>query len=744
MNFGRSIHRVAALFFMSSVLVPVAAAQLAPYDYQVLVAFERPPAVPGPVTFGSDGALYGTTSSGGTLDAGVVFRIDPGTGAYTLLHDFKTPTQGLSPQGGVVEGPDGLLYGTTKDGGQWAYGAVFRMGKDGSAFQVLHSFNNQNGRGPQAALHVGSDGWLYGSTLWGGAHGLGVLFRVDPLGRYGIVRHCNTTDCHQAYDVVTTAGALYGASFSGGAADLGSIFKIDPDGTFTELRTFAEEDGTHVDALTLGLDGALYGLTRAGGAHGTGTIFRFDPRTSAFRKLYDLSGFNFAYGKLTTGADGALYGLADGGFFGNGVIFKATTDGAYFRTIHDLHPNDGDNPIGSFAVGADGRLYGATLAGGRGGRGVVFRVRPDGSGGYEKLTEFDARDGFSPEAGVVQGADGALYGTATLGGAKASGIVYRVQPDGSGFQSLCEFGGADGATPIAGVIQARDGALYGTTARGGTGDKGVVFRADALGGGCTKLHDFSGADGVNPHAGLVQADDDRLYGVTVFGGAFNGGVIFSLGTDGVGFRNVHELASHTGDRSGGALARSALIQGRDGALYGTAGAGGTNDGGVLFKLGTDGGGFVKLQDFNVTTGIQPRGPITQGRDGALYGALRLRGTRNCGMLYRVRTDGAGFATTFFDCYSGRRAPLSLHEGHDGLFYGTAEGDNLVGDGIVFAADPQTGARTTLHRFQSFGGGLFPIGGVIQGRDGALYGTMRDGGPRGGGVLFRLAPVEDAD
>jgi uncharacterized repeat protein (TIGR03803 family) len=154
-------------------------------------------------------------------------------------------------------------------------------------------------------------------------------------------------------------------------------------------------------------------------------------------------------------------------------------DGTGFMNLHDFSGADGAYAHGP-VEGSDGALYGTTSSGGAHGFGVVFKVSKDGAS-FGTLHDFSRSDGALPQVGVIEGSDGALYGTAWLGGAPTCGlygcgVVFRINKDGTGFRKLHEFGGADGAFAVGGLAQASDGAFYGTTERGGADDAGVVFR----------------------------------------------------------------------------------------------------------------------------------------------------------------------------------------------------------------------------------------------------------------------------
>src|SRR6478672_11347102 len=198
------------------------------------------------------------------------------------------------------------------------------------------------------------------------------------------------------------------------------------------------------------------------------------------------------------------------------------------------------------------------------------------------LHSFNGGDGRSPEATLVQGSDGNFYGTTPLGGAHAKGTVFKIDSTGS-LTTLHSFSGfpADGAVPVAGLIQGNDGNFYGTTTVGGAHHKGTVFKIDAA-GTFTTLHSFSGSptDGANPVAALVQGNDGNFYGTTALGGTRSRGTIFNIDATG----SLTTLHSFSGSPGEGALPFAGLVQGSDGKFYGTTALGGAHGAGTVFNL----------------------------------------------------------------------------------------------------------------------------------------------------------------
>jgi uncharacterized repeat protein (TIGR03803 family) len=321
--------------------------------------------------------------------------------------------------------------------------------------------------------------------------------------------------------------------------------------------------------LTEGLDGTLYGTTFFGGANNRGTIFRMDSDGSNFAILHSFASFPgdgaTPYGSLLQASDGMLYGTTGlGGVNEYGTVFQIAPDGRGFAILHTFSFADGASPHAGLIQAPDGTLYGTTDFGGIFNYGAIFRIAP--GSGFAVVHSFNRTDGWRPDCNLIQGPDGTLYGTTYAGGENGSGTVFQMAPDGSGFTLLHSFAvdGSDGANPGAGLLQAADGTLYGTTSFGGANQVGTTFQI-APDGSFAVLHSFSGTtDGATPSASLTQVPDGTLYGTTNGGGSNALGTIFQIAPDGSGFAVVHSFSTQEGDHP-----YAGLIQGPDGTLYGT-------------------------------------------------------------------------------------------------------------------------------------------------------------------------------
>lgn len=330
-------------------------------------------------------------------------------------------------------------------------------------------------------------------------------------------------------------GAFYGTTSQGGAANAGTVFQVTPAGTFTVLYTFTGgADGAYpYGGLIQGADGSVYGTTSQGGAANAGTVFQLT-QVGTFNVLYSFAGTAdgaYPYAGVIEGADGNFYGTtSQGGSAGAGTAYQLTRDGTLTVLYVFSGAEDGGYPYAGVVQCQNGNLCGTTYQGGASGAGTVFRVTPAGS--LTVLHSFTgSEDGAYPFAGLVQGADGNLYGTTSQGGPAGAGVVFQLTPDGA-FAVLYAFAGgaADGTYPVGGLIQGGDGNFYGTTLFGGSADAGTLFQITPA-GAATILYAFTGADdGANPYAGVIQAIDGNFYGTSAYGGASGGGTVFRLTT----------------------------------------------------------------------------------------------------------------------------------------------------------------------------------------------------------------------
>jgi uncharacterized repeat protein (TIGR03803 family) len=357
-----------------------------------------------------------------------------------------------------------------------------------------------------------------------------------------------------------------------------------------------------------------------------------------------LHSFNLKDGALpefvtpAQGRDGDIYGTA---FFGGsstacgagcGTVFKITPQGALTSVSFGVDGTEGAGPDAGLVLGPDGLLYGTTSSGGASGNGEVFSLNPK-TRAITVLHSFNGSDGASPDAPLTLGPGGKYYGTTSLGGATNNGTVFTITRSGR-FTSLRSFSGADGATPFAGLTVGSDGALYGVTFFGGKVGRGTIFRITAS-GTLTKLYEFDGTNGANPYGTLLLAADGNMYGTTS-GDGITFGTVFKLTPAGV-VTILHGF-------DGSDLPSAGLVQATDGKLYGTTFFGGEVGYGMIFSITTS-GTFATLYSFPSPDGVDGENPfgLMQHTNGKLYGVTNQGGTSNNCIFFDVPGCGTVFS-----------------------------------------------------------------------------------------------------
>jgi uncharacterized repeat protein (TIGR03803 family) len=302
------------------------------------------------------------------------------TGGFTPLHQFAGGAYGANPFGPLTQGTDGDFYGTTSDGG----GTIFKMTSTGEV-TVLHAFaNGVEGISPSGGLVQGADGDFYGTTSYGGASDRGTVFRMTPSGIVTVLHSFSGGDDGSYPNgglIQATDGNFYGTTYTGGSSDRGTVFRMTPAGAVTGLHAFTGgSDGAYpLVALIQASDGGLYGTTWRGGRSDGGTIFKMTP-AGGVTILYSFQYAEFP-SRLIQARDGNFYGTTFGDdIYAGGSIFRMTPTGALtiLHTFNWIGAIDGSGPCGSLVQATDGDFYGTTCYGGiphEIGRGTVFRLR---------------------------------------------------------------------------------------------------------------------------------------------------------------------------------------------------------------------------------------------------------------------------------------------------------------------------------------------------------------------------------
>jgi len=266
----------------------------------------------GPPIQASDGNFYGTTGAGGAFrDAdhpggfGTVYQFNPVTSQLTILHSFNLPdNNGIFPNNPLIQGSDGLLYGTTTEGA-----GAFHTG-GGTAFRVDTSGNLSRLAvitlmEPVSSLIQSKDGFFYGV---GQSTAGGSVYRLDANGKLTFINRFDGVDGFNPHFglMQATDGFIYGTTSEGGLLDFqgGDLFRMSAFGSLRVMHSFVTTGGdgfSPSSMLIQGVDGALYGVNGGGGTGGRGTLFRLDPRAAGPVAAVSVNPTSIHSGQSSTG-----------------------------------------------------------------------------------------------------------------------------------------------------------------------------------------------------------------------------------------------------------------------------------------------------------------------------------------------------------------------------------------------------------------------------------------------------------
>jgi len=359
--------------------------------------------------------------------------------------------------------------------------------------------------------------------------------------------------------VSDSAGNLYGTTVAGGDPNCfygfgcGVIYKLSPSRDYSVLYTFTDNgnEGYYLTSgLTLDSAGNLYGTALYGGASNAGVVYKLDT-SNHLTVLHSFSG----------GFDGALPSLAGVILDSAGNLYGATTSGGTYNAgiVYKIDKSGTETVLYSFTGGSDGgapnnlvrdpagNLYGSTQKGGNlscnGGQGcgVIFKLSRAVASGEVVLYRFEGGENGGIANSVTLGQDGNFYGTTFAGGdlngcqGQGCGTVYKLDATTRHMTVLHRFNGtSDGAYITQGVFRDSAGNLYGTAYEGGNAPAcnsfgcGTFYKVDT-GNNFSVLFTFpGGADGIGPFAVPISDGSGNLYATTNAGGTTNGGIVFRI------------------------------------------------------------------------------------------------------------------------------------------------------------------------------------------------------------------------
>ena len=705
--------------------------------------------------------LWSMTYGGGSQNDGLIFKTDINGENQSVSYSFdlsNLASKGDKPWATLCQGGDGKLYGMTTEGGSSNKGVLYTYDPTNCEYEVKLEFDGSNGATPYGGLtFVASNGKLYGMTELGGANNLGVIFEYNPIteaytklldftGHVGSANGANPKSSLFLAD----NDKLYGMTSSGGVNQAGVLFEYNfTSSTYTKIFDFDIISGAHpFGSLMQASNGLLYGVTAFGGINNLGVLFEYNITTNTFTKKVNIDGSQgeSPVAELVQATNGKLYGVTvSGGANNDGALFEydINTNNCIKKLDFDGNSN-GDSPYSSLFLANNGLLYGTTIYGGDSDNGVLYEYNPSTNSILVKVNFSELRAN-TPGSSVIQANDGYLYGV-TLGDQINSGgaILYAYNLSSEKCIVRNSFdAGSFGGQPNGSLMQASNGMLYGMAFEGGENTMGIFFGYNPSTQTIIKILDFSGyCDGDHPMGSLMEADNGKLYGMTLAGGTNNNGVLYEYDPS----NNVFIKKMDFEDVSKGNYPTSSLIQASNGKLYGLTYLGGTNGNGVLFEYDIYSDTFTKKMDFDETVagknenadnyGCNPMGSLVQASNGKLYGTTSKGGLYDSGVLFEYDINSSTYSKLInFSGVSYGTSPHGSLIEINGKLYGMTSEGGTANNGILYQYEISS---ATFHKLVDFDGankGSSPYGSLIEASTNKLYGMTRGGGANSKGVLF---------
>lgn len=663
-----------------------------------------------------NGKLYGLATSDLTeVRNSILFEYDPVTGQFAVKAIIPNV---INPFGSNATGTlvvyNGQLYGTATYGGIYGKGELFKFDPLTGIYTKLIDFSDDIGSLPSGGITLANNK-LYGMTLNGGSGNYGVLYEFDPvadnytkkidLAGKGVLMPFGR--------LVLYNGKLYGISLAGGQqfTSNGTLFEYDPvSNIFSKKVDLTPAGGEHPHGSLVVFDDKLWGLTTSGGANDQGVIFQYDPATNVYTRKIDLTkaGGGHPSGDLVVSGNKLLGLTYNGGQNDQGVLFEYDPlANTYEKKVDLFHPSGG-NPGGSLFL-FNGVFYGLADQGGAEELGVIFQYNP-ATAVYTKQIDFGSSKAVRVSSSLSY-LNKNLYGTTEHGGSTGSGTIYRYDAAANATTVEFEFDPVRGRFPTGDMLIVSN-KLYGRAFNGGTYDRGVLFSYDPAEKLYTKIFDFDSVNGgFHPNERSLGYDDyndhtqsslllynNRIYGVTLFGGANDAGVLFEIDPATNQYTKKMDFVPATGKGP------TANLLPFNGKLYGIAMHGGANDFGVLFEYDPVTNAYTKKLDFNYD-GVMIGEPGLTLFNNKMYGVNyeSLFEYDPLSNMYTKKIDAGGVnGSEFFSRFLVR----------NNLLYGTAYTGGSNNKGVVYEYNPGTNNYTVKANFDSTSNGAGPLGTLI--------------------------------
>jgi len=360
-------------------------------------------------------------------------------------------------------------------------------------------------------------------------------------------------------------------------------------------------------------------------------------------------------------------------------------------------------------------------------------------------------DGGYPYGGLIADKSGNLYGTTNGGGPAGLGTVFKLTPNGATYTESVLYafaGNGDGELPYGSLVLGKKNVIYGTAYGGGAHGDGCVFALTPKGAAYTEsiVYSFSGSpDGGNPYAGLAADAKGTLFGTTLYGGSNGGGTVFALTPKGSSF--TESVLYNFGAGSDGNTPYGGVLVSKTGVLFGTTTFGGTAGDGIAYSLTSSGSKYVESVLHNFAGGSDGKNPYAAliGSGTTYFGTTQGGGTGSDGTAFEIVVGKESATETVLYSFLGgsdAAQPLgALLLGAKGALYGTSYSGGTAGQGTVFelSKTKKTYTESVLTSFPGYPGSANPRAGLIANASGALVGTTYGGGTDGYGTIFDLTP-----
>jgi len=445
-------------------------------------------------------------------------------------------------------------------------------------------------------------------------------------------------------------------------------------------------------------------------------------------------------------AQNELWGMTEyGGDCNKGAIFKTDCNGNNQQLVYSF----GDNSMKRaeythLCEASNGKLYGMTSEGGSFDKGVIFEYDPATSISTHKYSFDGSINGGNPYGSLLLASNGKLYGMTVNGGINDCGVLFEFDPATSTYTKMLNFDFyISGSDPYGSLMQASNDKLYGLTSGGGPHGLGVLFEYNITTTTITAKYYFDYAEGTHPYGSLLQAANGKLYGMTKSGGDYDMGTIFEYDPVTSLYTKKKDFTGITGNCIG-STPYGSLIQASNGKLYGMTTYGGIIDNGVIFEYNPATSAYTKKFDFVGTDGGYPYGSLMQASNGKLYGMTHDAGTYGYGVLFEYNLITSTFIkkVDFIASTSGDGGyPWgSLMQASNGKLYGMTSGGGTGSEGVLFEYIPGSSTDSTKINFDDIITGIRPCGSLMQANNGKLYGMTKRGGYGNYGVIFEYNPA----